>query len=361
MPDAILHCNNTAEGATGTGSVLDLLQRWVSLSAIERRAFAALCHEVTSASDLVQTSAASLSEGFKELATLSRAQASDVTDVIAAANTIIVDHETISFEQVTDFITETLMGVTETAVSLSQQAVRMVAALDGAMVEVHKSEAAIGQIEGINERTRYLALNALIEAALAGDAGRGFAVVANEIKGLSRSTDELATSLKSQIAVVAKRVREGHDTLKTIATLETGLHLQTRSRLNGCMAALRAQKQSFGHTLAAAAGRAGAISDVVGRLIVTMQFQDRTTQCLSHVTQTIEALSAICAELQSETQAAAAVSPGHDCEAWLMRLQSGHTMGEVWDRFGAAVRQQTPDRPQSGPRPQPASGSVELF
>ena len=40
----------------------------------------------------------------------------------------------------------------------------------------------IDDINGINRETTFLAVNALIEAARAGDAGKGFAVVANQVK-----------------------------------------------------------------------------------------------------------------------------------------------------------------------------------
>lgn len=57
----------------------------------------------------------------------------------------------------------------------------------------------IEEIDLINREATYLAINALIEAARAGDAGRGFAVVANQVKDVSRRigllTGELGTGL----------------------------------------------------------------------------------------------------------------------------------------------------------------------
>jgi hypothetical protein len=62
----------------------------------------------------------------------------------------------------------------------------------------------ISGIAEINRETKFLALNALIEAARAGDAGRGFSVVASQVKQVSERisgiTGELTTELAGSIA-----------------------------------------------------------------------------------------------------------------------------------------------------------------
>jgi len=59
---------------------------------------------------------------------------------------------------------------------------------------------AINDIETINSTINLIAVNASIEAALAGQAGRGFAIIAEEIQTLSqrskRIVDEIRTSLR---------------------------------------------------------------------------------------------------------------------------------------------------------------------
>lgn len=58
----------------------------------------------------------------------------------------------------------------------------------------------VGQIRAINRRMRILALNALIEAARAGDAGRGFAVVSQEVRGISDEVEALSLALEREVA-----------------------------------------------------------------------------------------------------------------------------------------------------------------
>jgi twitching motility protein PilJ len=75
----------------------------------------------------------------------------------------------------------------------------------------------IGQIVSListmSERTHALALNASMQAAMAGDAGRGFAVVAEEVQRLSES----ARTSTIQIAQLVQNIQvETNDTIHTM-------------------------------------------------------------------------------------------------------------------------------------------------
>jgi len=71
----------------------------------------------------------------------------------------------------------------------------------------------IGDINDINRETTFLALNALIEAARAGDAGKGFAVVANQVKHVSKRIADITHVLNKELAGSLARLTELGDSM----------------------------------------------------------------------------------------------------------------------------------------------------
>jgi twitching motility protein PilJ len=86
-------------------------------------------------------------------------------------------------------------------------------------------------IDDIADRTSILALNASIQAAMAGEAGHGFAVVADEVQRLadnsSNSTkqiDVLVKSIQNEIKEVSNRIDEGISKVVQGSKLADGAH-----------------------------------------------------------------------------------------------------------------------------------------
>lgn len=72
----------------------------------------------------------------------------------------------------------------------------------------------IGLIDDIAEQTNILALNAAIQASMAGDAGRGFAVVADEVQRLA----ERSSAATKQIETLVKAIQ--NDTNEAVISME---------------------------------------------------------------------------------------------------------------------------------------------
>ncbi len=73
-------------------------------------------------------------------------------------------------------------------------------------------------INDLTDQTNILALNAAIQAAMAGEAGRGFAVVADEVQRLA----ERANDATSQIEALVKTIQ--NDTSEAISSMEKSTH-----------------------------------------------------------------------------------------------------------------------------------------
>lgn len=151
----------------------------------------------------------------ENLAETSEMQAVQVSDAIAAINDISK-----SIQQVAENAVRSA-GVSEQSTSHAKEGAEAVRATNRAMESIreHAQETAraikrlgessqeIGNIvqliNDIADRTSILALNASIQAAMAGDAGRGFAVVAEEVQRLA----ERSTNATKQIDTLIKNIQ----------------------------------------------------------------------------------------------------------------------------------------------------------
>jgi hypothetical protein len=98
-------------------AVQSLLGRWLELSELERRAFAAMARELTATSSVVEHSAIDLSGRFQTLAELARAQAARVQAVTATACSIRVGTQEVAMSEATHFIEEVLVKVINTVLA----------------------------------------------------------------------------------------------------------------------------------------------------------------------------------------------------------------------------------------------------
>lgn len=79
----------------------------------------------------------------------------------------------------------------------------------------------ISLIDGIAFQTNILALNAVVEAARAGDHGKGFSVVAGEVRSLAHRSAEAAKNIKSLIEVTSHNVTQG---VNVVSEAEKNMH-----------------------------------------------------------------------------------------------------------------------------------------
>jgi hypothetical protein len=98
------------------------------------------------------------------------------------------------------------------ASAVAREAVQDARAVDERLVALQSATEAITEfvrlISAISQQSRFLALNASVEAARAGDLGRGFAVVADEVKELAGRTAQAAEDIDAQIKAVQQETRQ---------------------------------------------------------------------------------------------------------------------------------------------------------
>jgi len=340
---------------------LELLGRWLDLSELERRTFAALARELTVSSELVEGSTLDLSERFQNLASLAQAQMGRVDKIISVAKSIEVDGNAVPLDAAMQAIEAVLVKVIDTILSISKHAMRMVDALQDVSRHVAGAEQCVAQIETVNTQTRYLALNAAIEASRSGEAGAAFRVIAREIKDLSRATEDISRQVRERISAVTRGVKSGHDVLQEIATLDMSEHITAKDRLDGMIAGVIGQNRAFGAVLADTAESSAEMARTIGQLITGMQFQDRTKQHIGHVIDALGVLGEGALSMQHATseEYPGAFQVGVVDSDLLQRIVDKQTLGAVKQRILARLL--SDEDVTEAAAPAERGGSVELF
>lgn len=141
-------------------------------------------------------------------------------------------------------------------------------------------------IEDIADQTNILALNAAMQAAMAGEAGRGFAVVADEVQRLA----ERSTNATKQIEALVKTIQA--DTNEAITSMEAS----TSEVVNGAKLA-----EDAGAALQNIERVSQEIARVTGSIAVTAQSQSTEANSINDTMTVIQEVTSQTAEGTNQT------------------------------------------------------------
>ncbi|QGA50723.1 chemotaxis protein [Pseudomonas brassicacearum] len=179
-------------------------------------------------------------------------------------------------------------------------------------------------VAAIAAQTNLLALNAAIEAARAGEAGRGFAVVADAVRSLSSKSSETGQQMSAKVDIINTAITQlvqaassGADQdSHSVSASEQSIQqvLERFKSVTGRLAdsADMLQRESFG------------IRDELTEVLVSLQFQDRVSQILSHVRDNIEDLHVHMQQASQSPEQAVSI----DARQWLARMETTYATDE---------------------------------
>lgn len=179
-------------------------------------------------------------------------------------------------------------------------------------------------VAAIAAQTNLLALNAAIEAARAGEAGRGFAVVADAVRSLSSKSSETGQQMSAKVDIINNAITQlvqaassGADQdSHSVAESEQSIQhvLQRFQSITGRLAesADLLKQESYG------------IRDEMTDVLVSLQFQDRVSQILTHVRDNIDSLHTHLQQSSQSPDEAVAIN----AREWLARMESTYATDE---------------------------------
>jgi methyl-accepting chemotaxis protein len=241
----------------------------------------------------------------------------------------------------------------------------MVETLDEMAKSLVEVEQCLGQVDVISRQTNMLALNARIEAMRAGEEGKAFVVIANEIRELSKSTQGLSETVRAHMTRMIANTHDSHEALRAVAGVDMSMHIAAKDKVDHLVGAMVTRGSELSAIVSEAAVDADDISRQIGQIITGMQFQDRVTQRLEQVTDTLCVLGDAVGDLQRESAATGLVLDQSPRDvAWLKELSRRYKLSDMRTSFVVDViegREKPTDAPSAASDKPAAAGSIELF
>jgi methyl-accepting chemotaxis protein len=180
-------------------------------------------------------------------------------------------------------------------------------------------------VGAIAHQTNLLAVNAAIEAARAGEHGRGFSIVAQEVRTLSSRSADTGRLIGSKVRSASEAIDGMLTMAERFADQDGGSIVQAEATIQRVLGDLHAMVDAMGNSSSALRQEARAITDEISEVLMSLQFQDRTSQILRHVIQDL-------GRLQQTASRALAEPMSIDVQDWLAASRDTYTMH---DQFNA--------------------------
>jgi methyl-accepting chemotaxis protein len=182
-------------------------------------------------------------------------------------------------------------------------------------------------VAAIASQTNLLALNAAIEAARAGETGRGFAVVADEVRKLSNLSGDTGKRISEKVEVINNAINSVSHEVENAAKQDELAGSNAEAAIGNVLSRFNGVTSRLSESAELLQRESAGIRDEISDVLVSLQFQDRTSQILSHVRGNLDGLHGHIKQHQQARTGGAQSAP-MDARAWLDEMALSYTTAE---------------------------------
>ncbi|MBF0623815.1 MAG: hypothetical protein HQL82_03305 [Magnetococcales bacterium] len=249
-----------------------------------------LRYEVAQIRNLVQDAIVKLTDSFNGLRDQSNTQHSLVTSLTSSMEsdepTAAEEGGTPETEQrkrinIRQFVAETdriLRSFVDHILLVSRQSMEMVHRIDDLSTQMGEVVHFLHDIEAIAEQTNVLALNARIVSARAGEAGKAFAVVADQVRKLSRDSNQFSQQISQVVRRSQDNIDSAKDIIEVMASKDMSFAIESKGRVDEMMEEVSEIDRFTAATLVKVSEITDGINHSVGVAVMSLQFEDMVTQ-----------------------------------------------------------------------------------